>query len=103
VRLQLILPRVEPGTIEMPSMCPYEGCEGKHFRHHQEVTKPLKDTRYDSVTAHRYVCLRCWLTDKSRRRVSHKRPKRVYSLRFPAQESIQWKTRLVSMIHWLGS
>jgi transposase-like protein len=59
VRLQLILPRVEPGTIEMPSMCPYEGCEGKHFRHRQEVTKPLKDTRYDSVTAHRYVCLRC--------------------------------------------
>jgi transposase-like protein len=62
MRLELILPRVEPGEIEMPAVCPYEGCEGKHFRHHQEVDKPLKDTRYDSVTAHRYECLRCHRT-----------------------------------------
>jgi transposase-like protein len=55
VRLQLILPRVEPATIEMPSV-------GKHFRHHQEVANPLKDTRYDSVTVHRYACLRCHRT-----------------------------------------
>jgi transposase-like protein len=62
MRLQLILPRVEPGEIEIPEVCPYEGCEGRHFRHHQEVDKPLKDTRYDSVTAHRYQCLRCHRT-----------------------------------------
>ena len=49
MRLQLILPRVEPGEIEIPAVCPYKGCEGRHFRHHQEVDKPLKDTRYDSV------------------------------------------------------
>jgi transposase-like protein len=60
MRLQLILPRVKPG--EIPAVCPYERCEGKHFRHHQEVDKPLKDTRYDSVTAHRYECLRCHRT-----------------------------------------
>lgn len=59
MRLQLILPRVEPGEIEMPNTCPYEGCEGRHFRHHQAVDKPLKDTGYDIVTAHRYECLRC--------------------------------------------
>jgi len=62
MRLQLILPRVEPGEIEIPAVCPYKGCEGRHFRHHQEVDKPLKDTRYDSVTAHRYECLRCHRT-----------------------------------------
>ena len=59
MRLQLILPRVKPGEIEIPAVCPYKGCEGRHFRHHQEVDKPLKDTRYDSVTAHRHECLRC--------------------------------------------
>ena len=62
MRLQLILPRVQPGEFEIPAICPYEGCEGRHFRHHQEVDKPLKDTRYDFVTAHRYECLRCHRT-----------------------------------------
>lgn len=59
MRLQLILPRVEPGEVQMPTICPYDDCEGRHFRHHQAVKKPLKDTQYDSVTAHRYECLRC--------------------------------------------
>jgi transposase-like protein len=62
MRLQLILPRVQPGEIEIPAVCLYEGCESRHFRHHQEVDKPLKDTRYDFVTAHRYECLRCHRT-----------------------------------------
>ncbi|MEJ2738092.1 MAG: hypothetical protein P8189_31805, partial [Anaerolineae bacterium] len=39
-----------------------DGCEGKYFRHHQEVDKPVKDTMYDFVTAHRYECLRCHRT-----------------------------------------
>jgi len=59
MRLQLILPRVEPNEMSLPSICPYEGCEGRHFRLHQEVRKPLKDTRFDSVVAQRYKCLRC--------------------------------------------
>jgi len=58
MRLQLILPRVKPGEIEVPVVCPYDGCEGRHFRHHQEVDKSLKDTQYGCVTAHRYECLR---------------------------------------------
>jgi len=62
MRLQLILPRVEPGKIKMPVTCPYDGCEGKYFRHHQQVDKPVKDTNYDIVTAHRYECLRCHRT-----------------------------------------
>jgi transposase-like protein len=59
MRLQLILPRVELSEMYLPSVCPYETCQGRHFRHHQEVDKPLKDTEYDTVFAHRYECLRC--------------------------------------------
>jgi len=59
MRLQLILPRVEIGEMSLPCVCPYESCQGRHFRHHQEVEKPLKDTEYGSVFAQRYECLRC--------------------------------------------
>ncbi len=59
MRLQLILPRVEPSEMNMPSVCPYGHCQGRHFRHHQEVEKAVKDTEYDSVSAQRYECLRC--------------------------------------------
>jgi len=62
MRLQLILPRVEPAVLKVPSVCPYKDCQGKHFEHHQEVVKPLKDTLYESVPAHRYRCLRCGRT-----------------------------------------
>jgi hypothetical protein len=59
MRLQLILPQVGPTKIELPSRCPYEGCDGQHFQFHQAVEKPLRDTRYAQVKAHRYRCLRC--------------------------------------------
>jgi hypothetical protein len=42
MRLHLVLPRVEPNVIILPSTCPYEDCEGTHFQHYQEVTKPLR-------------------------------------------------------------
>jgi len=59
MRLQLILPQVGPTKIELPSHCPYEGCDGQNFQFHQAVEKPLRDTRYAQVRAHRYRCLRC--------------------------------------------
>ncbi len=59
MRLELILPRVEPSEMNLPIRCPGGNCQGRHFRHHQEVTKPLKDTEYDAVSAQRYQCLRC--------------------------------------------
>jgi transposase-like protein len=59
MRLQLILPRVEPTEFKMPLVCPHKGCQGRHFEHRQEVDKPLKDTTYGSVVARRYRCLRC--------------------------------------------
>ena len=62
MRLQLILPRVKPTAITLPPVCPYEKCQGIHFEHHQAVDKPLKDTVYAEVMAHRYKCLRCGRT-----------------------------------------
>jgi hypothetical protein len=59
MRLELILPRVEPSEMNLPSICPYESCQGRHFRHHQEVDKPVKDTKYEAVFAQRNECLRC--------------------------------------------
>lgn len=62
MRLQLILPRVVVTEFSLPTECPYADCQGRHFVHHQEVTKPVKDTLYDMVTARRYRCLRCQRT-----------------------------------------
>jgi len=62
MRLQLILPRVVPTEVHAPTICPYEGCDGRHFQIHQAVEKPLRDTRYPKVVAYRYVCLRCGRT-----------------------------------------
>ena len=44
MRLQLILPRVEPAAITLPSMCLYEGCDGTHFQFLQKVDKPLRES-----------------------------------------------------------
>ena len=59
MRLELILPRVEPTEFKMPVVCPHKGCQGRHFEHHQEVDKLLKDMTYGAVFAHRYRCQRC--------------------------------------------
>ena len=59
MRLELILPRVKPDELEQRLVCPHEGCQGRHFEHHQQVDKPLKDTEHRVVSAHRYRCLRC--------------------------------------------
>jgi len=59
MRLQLILPHVDPTKIEPPDGCPYEECDGTRFRFHQAVEKPLRDTEYEQVIAHRYECLKC--------------------------------------------
>jgi len=62
VRLHLILPRVEPDHFSEPTICPGEECDGRRFRLHQKVAKPVKDTMYREVIAYRYQCLRCGLT-----------------------------------------
>lgn len=62
MRLHVILPQIAPTEITPPSTCPYQDCQGAQFRFHQKVTKPLKDTVYEEVTAFRYQCLTCGRT-----------------------------------------
>jgi len=64
MRLHLILPRVEPEEIKPSTECPHEDCDGTRFQFLQEVEKPLRDTKYSQVVAHRYQCLRCFRTHR---------------------------------------
>jgi transposase-like protein len=90
MRLQLILPRVEPAEFKMPSVCPHKDCQGRYFEHHQEVDKPLKDTAYGIVSAHRYRCLRC------------KRTFRVYPQGVTQAQTSQRVKGLAVMLYLLG-
>ncbi len=90
MRLQLILPRVEPTVVTVPSVCPYKGCQGAHFRRHQVVDKAVNDTVYDAVTAHRYKCLRC------------ERALRVYPLEVTCAQTSEWLKGLAVLLYLLG-
>jgi transposase-like protein len=59
MRLELHLPVVEPEEWREPSTCPFARCGGRYFRLHQVVTKAVRDTVYEQVTARRYQCRRC--------------------------------------------
>lgn len=59
MKLHLLLPRVEPEKVEVPTRCPYSGCGGRRLRWHQDVPKAIRDTKYEQVFAHRYQCLKC--------------------------------------------
>jgi hypothetical protein len=59
MRLELRLCRVEPTEFKMPLVCPHQGCRGRHFRHHQEADKPVKDTKSEAASAQRYERLLC--------------------------------------------
>ena len=65
MRLQLILPRVEPEKIIAPQKCADEECGSTHVGFLQEVEKSIRDTVYDKVKAHRYECLRCKGTQRA--------------------------------------
>jgi hypothetical protein len=62
MRLNLLLPRVEPDVYPEPTVCPNPPCGGQHFQLRQEVPKPLRDSLLKEVTARRYECLRCGQT-----------------------------------------
>ncbi len=59
MRLNLILPKVEPNVFENPKECPREGCKGKRFRPRQEVRKKIVDAEHPEVTAWRWECQKC--------------------------------------------
>jgi transposase-like protein len=59
MRLNLILPVVNPDQITEPEKCAYKKCNGKHFKVRQKVKKAIRDSKYAEVCAMRYECLKC--------------------------------------------
>jgi len=62
MRLHLLLSKVEPQAMPVPSKCAYPKCTSKQVRLHQPVKKALRDTVHHQVEAHRYRCLKCGRT-----------------------------------------
>jgi transposase-like protein len=59
MRLNLILPKVEPTQFEYPKKCPQKGCPGMRFIPRQEVSKKIVDAQHPEVTAWRCECIQC--------------------------------------------
>lgn len=59
LRLNLILPKVEPTQFEFPKKCPQKGCPGMRFVPRQEVRKKILDAQHPEVTAWRCECIQC--------------------------------------------
>ena len=64
MRIKVQLPKVQPNQYDEPTECPYEGCEGRHFKPHgiKGQPKPLRDPQIREVIAYRHECLRCGRT-----------------------------------------
>jgi hypothetical protein len=62
MRLHLVLPKVDPKAIPIPSKCAYADCKSLQVRLHQPVKKALRDTVHRQVEVHRYRCLKCGRT-----------------------------------------
>ena len=62
MRLNLILPVVEPDKFSEPEKCPNENCRSKHFKVRQTVKKAIRDSKHEEVRALRYECLKCHRT-----------------------------------------
>ena len=59
MRLNLILPKVEPTHFEFPKKCPEKGCPGMRFIPRQEVSKKIVDAQHPEVRAWRCECKKC--------------------------------------------
>ena len=90
MRLRIVLPKVTPEAITVPTRCAYAGCGGSKLYLRQAVAKPLRDTVYHEVQVHRYQCLKC------------KRTFRVYpegANRAQTSQRVKW---LAVMLYLLG-
>jgi hypothetical protein len=90
MRLRIVLPKVNPEAITVPTRCAYAGCSGRKFHLRQEVAKPLRDTVYHEVQVHRYQCLKC------------KRTFRVYPEGTTPAQTSQRVKGLAVMLYLLG-
>ena len=62
MRLHLLLAKVEPKAMPVPSKCADPKCSGKRVQLHQPVKKAVRDTVHEQVEVHRYRCLTCGRT-----------------------------------------
>ena len=64
MRITVRLPKVEPEVYTMPKTCPYEGCDGEHFKPHglKGEEKAIRDPDYEKVQSLRRECVRCGRT-----------------------------------------
>src|SRR6266516_4792013 len=90
MRLRILLPKVNPEAITVPTRCAYIGCSGSKFYFRPEVAKPLRDTVYQQVQVHRYQCLKC------------KRTFRVYPEGTTHAQTSQRVKGLAVMLYLLG-
>lgn len=90
MRLRIVLPKVNPEAISVPTRCIAADCGGRRFYLRQEVSKSLRDTVYHEVQAHRYQCLRC------------KRTFRVYPEGTTRAQTSQRVKGLAVMLYLLG-
>lgn len=78
MRLNLLLPAVKPGQLQLPKQCAKKGCKGKRFYPRQAVEKKIVDGKYQKVEAWRYECVRCGCTFRvyplgvGRQQISHR-------------------------------
>ena len=59
MRLNLMLPKVEPSVFEFPNKCPRKGCPGMRYIPRQEVSKKIVDAQHPEVRAWRCECKKC--------------------------------------------
>jgi hypothetical protein len=90
MRLRMVLPKVNPEAIEVPTRWVYAGCRGRKFQLRQEVATALRDTVYYEVQVHRYQCLKC------------KRTFRVYPEGTTSAQTSQRVKGLAVMLYLLG-
>jgi transposase-like protein len=90
MRLNLILPVVDPEKITQPEHCPDPKCHGQYFQIHQTVKKAVRDSQYSQVQAIRYTCLKC------------RRTFRVYPQGVQAAQVSQRVKGMAVMLYLLG-
>jgi transposase-like protein len=90
MRLNLILPVVDPEKIIRPEQCPDPKCHGQYFQIHQAVKKAVRDSQYSQVQALRYTCLKC------------RRTFRVYPQGVQAAQVSQRVKGMAVMLYLLG-
>ena len=65
MRLRVQIPPVEPTVMKPPQECPYDDCQGRHFKNHQQhCNKIVRDTKHEQVEVYRRKCLSCKRTHR---------------------------------------